>query len=44
MVELIGVEAGGVGKKVGEHASRFPKGKIGVVEGYKSYFLQRIIV
>lgn len=39
-VKLIGVEAGGVGKKVGEHASRFEGGKVGVVEGYKSYFLQ----
>lgn len=39
-VQLIGVEAGGKGKKVGEHAVRFPKGSVGVVEGYKSYFLQ----
>src|SRR3989344_8497430 len=39
-VKLIGVEAGGTGKKAGEHASRFQGGKIGVVEGYKSYFLQ----
>lgn len=40
LVRLIGVEAGGKGKKVGEHAVRFPGGSIGVVEGYKSYFLQ----
>lgn len=39
-VRLIGVEAGGKGKKIGEHAVRFPTGSIGVVEGYKSYFLQ----
>jgi tryptophan synthase beta chain len=39
-VELIGVEAGGRGKKIGENATRFPTGKVGVVEGYKSYFLQ----
>lgn len=39
-VKLIGVEAGGKGKKVGEHASRFNGGSIGVVEGYKSFFLQ----
>ena len=39
-VKLIGVEAGGKGKKIGEHAVRFPTGKVGVVEGYKSYFLQ----
>lgn len=39
-VSLIGVEAGGKGKAVGENAVRFPYGNIGVVEGYKSYFLQ----
>ena len=39
-VNLIGVEAGGRGKKIGEHASRFNHGSVGVVEGYKSYFLQ----
>lgn len=39
-VKLIGVEAGGKGKKVGEHASRFNGGSLGVVEGYKSFFLQ----
>lgn len=39
-VKLIGVEAGGRGEKIGEHASRFQGGTIGVVEGYKSYFLQ----
>lgn len=39
-VKLIGVEAGGKGKKLGQHAARFRGGKVGVVEGYKSYFLQ----
>lgn len=41
-VKLIGVEAGGKGvEKVGEHAARLQKDiKLGVVEGYKSYFIQ----
>ena len=39
-VTLIGVEAGGRGEKIGDNAVRFPNGKVGVVEGYKSYFLQ----
>ncbi len=37
-VNLIGVEAGGKGNKKGENAIRF-KGKKGIVEGYKSYWL-----
>jgi tryptophan synthase beta chain len=39
-ITLIGVEAGGKGNKIGDHATRFPGGAVGVVEGYKSYFLQ----
>src|SRR3989344_4516620 len=39
-VRLIGVEAGGVGKKVGEHASRKIAGELGIFQGYKSLFLQ----
>lgn len=39
-VKLIGVEAGGRGKQLGEHAMRFQGGRVGVVEGFKSYFLQ----
>lgn len=39
-VKLIGVEAGGRSKKTGDNAIRFEKGSVGVVEGYKSYFLQ----
>lgn len=38
-VNLIGVEAGGEGQKSGRHAIRFEGGKVGVVEGYKSYWL-----
>ena len=43
-VHLIGVEAGGKGKKIGEHAVRFPTGSVGVVEGYKSYFCKTMTV
>lgn len=39
-VRLIGVEAGGTGKKVGEHASRKLAGVPGIFQGYKSLFLQ----
>jgi tryptophan synthase beta chain len=39
-VRLIGVEAGGRGPRLGEHAARFQGGRPGIVEGYKSYFLQ----
>lgn len=40
-VHLIGVEAGGRGKKIGENAIRTDgNARVGVVEGYKSYFLQ----
>ncbi|OIP97653.1 tryptophan synthase subunit beta [Candidatus Wirthbacteria bacterium CG2_30_54_11] len=40
-VHLIGVEAGGKGvEKLGDHAARFEGGRPGVVEGYKSFFLQ----
>ena len=39
-VKLIGVEAGGEGIKPGKHAARFKGGVVGVVEGYKSYWLQ----
>lgn len=39
-VELIGVEAGGKGNGYGQHAARFPDAKLGIMEGYKSYFLQ----
>lgn len=39
-VRLIGVEAGGTGKKLGEHASRKIAGQHGIFHGYKSLFLQ----
>lgn len=39
-VGLIGVEAGGRGKKIGENSVRFPIGSVGVIQGYKTYFLQ----
>jgi len=39
-VRLVAVEAGGKGKTIGDHAIRFPYGSVGVVEGYKSFFLQ----
>ncbi len=39
-IRLVGVEAGGKGKGIGKNAVRFDGGKVGIVEGYKSYFLQ----
>jgi tryptophan synthase beta chain len=42
-VRMIGVEAGGKGGNLGEHAARFNKaggGKIGVLQGTKSWLLQ----
>jgi tryptophan synthase beta chain len=39
-VELVGVEAGGHGSKLGQHAARFPAAEVGIMEGFKSYFLQ----
>jgi len=41
-VELIGVEAGGLGLESGRHAARLSSNdaSIGVAQGYKTYFLQ----
>jgi tryptophan synthase beta chain len=39
-VKLIGVEAGGRGEKLGEHAARFRGGSPGVLQGTYSYMLQ----
>ncbi len=39
-VELIGVEAGGRGDKLGEHAARYRGGAPGVLQGAYSYLLQ----
>lgn len=39
-VKLVGVEAGGRGPEPGENAVRFAGGRLGIAEGYKSFFLQ----
>ena len=39
-VRMIGVEAGGRGDALGEHAARFAGGKPGVLQGTRSYVLQ----
>jgi tryptophan synthase beta chain len=39
-VKLIGVEAGGRGEQLGEHAARFRGGRPGVLQGTFSYVLQ----
>lgn len=39
-VKMIAVEAGGKSVKGRDHAARFQGGEVGVVEGFKSYFLQ----
>src|ERR1700733_12554226 len=39
-VRLVGVEAGGRGITRGDHAARFEGGKLGVLQGSKTYILQ----
>lgn len=39
-VRMIGVEAGGYGIRVGEHAARFQGGKLGVLQGARTFLLQ----
>jgi len=39
-VKLTGVEAGGRGLKRGDHAARFEGGKLGVLQGCKTFILQ----
>jgi tryptophan synthase beta chain len=39
-VELIGVEAAGLGIKTGKHAATLSSGRVGVLHGSKSYVLQ----
>ena len=39
-VRMIGVEAGGHGIKPGEHAARFAGGRLGVLQGCKTFLLQ----
>ncbi|MCF7916019.1 MAG: tryptophan synthase subunit beta [Spirochaetaceae bacterium] len=38
--DLVGVEAGGRGPEIGDHAARMNgQGDLGIIQGYKSYFL-----
>jgi tryptophan synthase beta chain len=39
-VEMTGVEAGGLGSGLGEHAARFNGGSLGVLQGTKTFVLQ----
>jgi tryptophan synthase beta chain len=39
-IRMLGVEAGGCGASLGQHASRFSGGKPGVLQGTRSYILQ----
>ncbi len=39
-VLMTGVEAGGLGSGLGEHAARFNGGKLGILQGTKTYVLQ----
>lgn len=39
-VRLVGVEAGGHGIQPGQHAARFEGGKVGILQGCKTYILQ----
>jgi len=39
-VKFIGVEAGGRGKKAGQHAASLSSGSVGILHGTKSYVLQ----
>src|SRR5690606_12165414 len=39
-VRLVGVEAGGRGIRRGEHAARFEGGRLGVLQGCKTFILQ----
>jgi tryptophan synthase beta chain len=39
-VRLVGVEAGGRGISPGDHAARFQGGKMGILQGCKTYILQ----
>jgi tryptophan synthase beta chain len=41
-VKLTGVEAGGRGIQPGEHAARFAGGRLGVLQGCKTYLLQNV--
>lgn len=39
-VRLVGVEAGGDGDNIGRHAARFRGGRVGILQGSKTYILQ----
>jgi len=39
-IRMVGVEAGGRGIQLGDHAARFEGGKLGVLQGTKTYVLQ----
>jgi tryptophan synthase beta chain len=39
-VQMVGVEAGGMGLRTGKHAARFAGGTVGVLHGTRSYLLQ----
>jgi tryptophan synthase beta chain len=39
-VRMIGIEAGGLGIKPGKHAARFAGGRLGVLQGTRTYVLQ----
>ncbi len=39
-VAMTGVEAGGLGSGLGEHAARFDGGRLGILQGTKTYVLQ----
>ena len=39
-VRLVGIEAGGEGIRAGRHAARFAGGKVGILQGTKTYVLQ----
>jgi tryptophan synthase beta chain len=39
-VRLVGVEAGGRGSALGDHAARFARGRVGILHGTKTWVLQ----
>ncbi len=39
-VRLLGVEAGGLGVRTGQHAARFAGGRVGVLQGARTFVLQ----
>lgn len=39
-IRMVGIEAGGEGIRAGRHAARFAGGKLGVLQGCKTYLLQ----